>query len=187
MKKGRNESAESSGEPLIAIARAVRTRGLKGELVADLLTDFPERFALLVQLVAVSPDGERRVVRLEDHWFQKGRVILKLDGYDSIEAARSLIGYEFAVPESDRVKLAEDEYYDWELEGCKVETVAGQWVGTVKSVMRTGGVNLLVIENDREHDEKPPSLVPMVKSILVKVDKKRKSIVIDPLMGLLEL
>lgn len=181
-------SNSNHDEPLIVIARAVRTRGLKGELVADLLTDFPERFEHLVQLVAVSPGGERSVVGLEGHWFQNARVILKLNGYDSIETASVLIGYEFAVPEADRVQLAEDEYYDWELEGCRVETVTGDLVGRVKSVLRTGGVNLLVVEDDGENEEKKqPSLIPMVKSILVAVDKDQKLVVIDPPDGLLEL
>ena len=45
---------------LVIVARAVRTRGLKGEFVAELLTDFPERFESLEELIAVSPDGERQ-------------------------------------------------------------------------------------------------------------------------------
>jgi 16S rRNA processing protein RimM len=175
----------NSDEPLIVIARAVRTRGLKGELVADLLTDFPDRFADLTELTAVSPSGERSVVALENHWFQNARVILKLNGYDTIEAASAWIGYEFAVPEADRVQLAEDEYYDWELEGCRIETTSGEPVGRVKSVLRTGGVNLLDV--DGESEGRPPSMIPMVKSILVSVDKDRQLIVIDPPDGLLEL
>ena len=170
-------------ESLIVIARAVRTRGLKGEIVAELLTSFPERFGGICRLFAVSPDGQRKVVQLEKHWFQKGRVILKLNGYDSIESASLLVGYEFAVPESERVKLAEGEFYDWELEGCSVKTVAGQRVGAVKSVMRTGGVDLLVVANDKQRD----SLVPIIETILVEVDPDKKTIVIDPPQGLLEL
>src|SRR6266702_1943870 len=150
MKKETRKSTErNEDEPLIVVARAVRTRGLKGEIVADLLTDFP--------------DGQRKDVRLEGHWFQKDRIILKLIGYDSMESASSLVGFEFAVPESERVKLAEDEFYDWELEGCSVETVTGQRVGAVKSIMRTGGVDLLVVGDDKQRD----SLVPIVESILI--------------------
>jgi len=48
-----------SSVPLIAVAKTVRTRGLRGELVADLLTDFPERFDGLEQVIAVGPNGER--------------------------------------------------------------------------------------------------------------------------------
>ena len=90
------------GSDLVLIARAVRTHGLKGEVVAELLTDFPERFEDLDEVVLVSPRGEQKTGSLEDFWFQKDRVVLKLDGYDDIDAAKQLIGYEFAVPESDR-------------------------------------------------------------------------------------
>ena len=176
------QKATEHNEDLIIIARAVRTRGLKGELVADLLTDFPERFDHVSRLFAKTPTGERTTVQLEDHWFQKDRIVLKFAGYDSIEAASALVGCEFAVPEAERVTLDDDQYYDWELEGCHVETVAGQQVGAVKSVMRTGGVDLLVVENQEKQ-----SLIPMVSSILIEIDKNEKSIVINPPEGLLEL
>ena len=42
---------------LVVIARAVKPRGLKGEIVAELLTDFPERFEDVDELVLVSPGG----------------------------------------------------------------------------------------------------------------------------------
>ncbi|MGH9883041.1 MAG: ribosome maturation factor RimM, partial [Pyrinomonadaceae bacterium] len=111
-----NGRDKESDEPLVAVARAVRTRGLKGEIVADLLTDFPERFDSLAMLVAVAPDNKRETVELERHWFQKGRIVLKLKGYDDIEAAKTLVGYEFAVPEAERVPLAEGSFYEWELQ-----------------------------------------------------------------------
>ena len=103
------------GSDLVLIARAVKTHGLKGEVVAELLTDFPERFEDLNVVVLVSPGGEQKNVSIEEFWFQKHRVVLKIDGYDDVDAAKELIGYVFAVPESDRVQLEEDEFYDWEL------------------------------------------------------------------------
>src|SRR5215468_11059364 len=102
-------------EPLVAIARGVKARGLKGEIVAELLTDFPDRFAEIASLFAISPEGERIAIKLERHWLQGNRVILKLLGYDTMEAAETLRGYEFGVPESDRVELEADEFYEWEL------------------------------------------------------------------------
>jgi 16S rRNA processing protein RimM len=169
-------------EPLITVARAVKTRGLKGEVVADLLTDFPKRFEDVSKLFAVSPCGERSTVELESHWFHKDRIILKLKGYDSVEAATSLVGCEFAVPESEAIALAEDEFYDWELEGCSVATVAGEHLGTVKRVVRTGGVDMIEVECEGQL-----RLIPLVQSIVIEIDKDRKSIVIDPPKGLLEL
>ena len=170
-------------EPLVVVARAVRPKGLKGEIVAELLTDFPERFDHLSQFFATSPKGERTEVKLERVSFQKDRVVLKLIGYDTIESASTLVGHEFGVPESERVELAADEFYDWELEGCRVETVTEQFVGVVTGVMRTGGANLLVVAKDDQQS----SLIPMVSSMLIEIDKDRKLIKIDPPEGLLEL
>ena len=172
-------------ESFVIVARAVRLKGLKGEIVAELLTDFPERFSSIAQFFAISPKGEQTAVKLERFSFQKDRVILKLEGYDTIESAGMLVGHEFAVPESERVELGADEFYDWELEGCSVETMTGQIVGVVTGVMRTGAANLLVVEKDsREEDS---SLIPMVSSILIQIDKHRKLITIDPPEGLLDL
>ena len=174
--------SENNVTPVV-VARAVRVKGLKGEIVAELLTDFPDRFQDIVQFFAISPQGEQITVVLEHFALQKDRVVLKLTEYDSVESASALIGYEFAVPESERVELADDEFYDWELEGCRVKTVDGQAIGQVTEVMRTGGANLLVVEDDTRESK----LIPMVSSILVDVDKDSKFIIIDPPEGLLDL
>lgn len=171
---------------LIIVARAVRTRGLKGELVADLLTDFPERFENVTELTGVARNGERKLVELESYWFQNDRMVLKFAGYDTIETAKALVGYEFGLPEAERVELEADEFYDWELEGCAVENKLGERVGKVREVMRTGGVELLVVEDDAAGTRREV-FVPMAESIVVEIDISRKKIVIDPPEGLLDL
>ena len=178
-----SEECNEDIEPVVIVARAVKTRGLKGEIVADLLTDFPDRFANVSQLIAVAPSGQRKAVELESYWLHQARVVLKLTGYDSMETAGAFVGSEFAIPESNRVQLPEGHFYDWELEDFVVETKSGKSVGRVRDVMRThGGVDTLVIESEeREH------LVPMVQSIVIDIDVARRRIQIDPPDGLLEL
>ena len=167
---------------LVVIARGIKPRGLKGEIVAELLTDFPDRFEDVEELVLVSPRGERSTKRLEEFWFQNDRVVLKLADYDDVEAAKELVGFEFAVPEADRIPLPADHYYDWELEGCVVR-VGAESIGAVKSVMKTGGTEILVVadQSGKEH------LIPLVDSIVVQVDLAGKTIVVDPPEGLLDL
>jgi 16S rRNA processing protein RimM len=173
----------NTDDELVIVARAVRTRGLKGELVAELLTDFPERFETLESLVSVAPSGERNQFEIENYWFQNDRVVLKFSGYDDIEAAKRLIGCEFGVPETERVTLAENEFYDWELEGCLVEDKSGAVIGKVREILRTGGVELLVVENDQHYDH----MIPMAAAIVTEIDIAGKKIVVDPPAGLLDL
>ncbi len=178
-----NSPSGNDRDDLIIVARAVRTRGLKGELVADILTDFPERFENVSELSAVAPNGTRQQLELEDYWFQNERMVLKFAGYDTIDSAKALVGFEFGLPEAERVELDEGEFYDWELEGCSVETKSGSVVGKVREVMRTGGVELLVVEGE----ESPEVLIPLAETIVVEIDVANKKIVIDPPEGLLEL
>ena len=168
-------------EDLVAIANIVRTRGLKGEVVADMLTDFPERFESLVDVIGVRENGERLELKIEKFWFQNDRVILKFVGFDTIERGETLRNVEICVPESDVVELDEDEYFDWELAGCKVETIEGTEIGEVRELMRTGGTELLVVAGGSKE-----YLIPFAETICVEVDIENKLIRIDPPEGLLD-
>ncbi|OLE51511.1 MAG: 16S rRNA processing protein RimM [Acidobacteria bacterium 13_1_20CM_3_53_8] len=183
MNEGERRKLDAAAdEELVAVAFIVRTRGLRGEVIGELLTDFPERFDGLERLIAIAPDGRRETLKLEEHWFQKGRVVLKFAGFDSIEEATSLIGRELAVPERERVPLGEDEFYDWELQGCEVETIEGERLGTVTEVLKTGGVEMLVVKNEDGRDY----LIPLAEEICVEIDVKEKRIRVDAPEGMLE-
>jgi len=169
--------------PVVVVARGVKTRGLKGELVADLLTDFPERFGDIEQLICIDNSGNRSTVELEEYWFHQERVVLKFAGVDDPDSAQRYVGCDFGVPESERVRLPTDQFYDWELEGCSVSTVTGEQIGSVREIMRTGAVDALVIEDADQRDY----LVPLTKAIVTHVDVSKKTILIDPPEGLLEL
>ncbi|HJP94524.1 MAG TPA: ribosome maturation factor RimM [Pyrinomonadaceae bacterium] len=173
---------DAGSSELVVIARAVKPRGLKGEIVAELLTDFPDRFEVVEELVLVSPSGERKAATLENYWFQKDRVVLKLADYDDVEAAKKLVGFDFAVPEAERVPLPADHYYDWELEGCTVKA-GDESIGKVQSVIRTGGTEILEIADENGKQR----LIPLVDSIVVEIDAAGKTIVVDPPEGLLDL
>ena len=168
---------------LVTVARVAKARGVKGEVAADVLTDFPERFKRVRELIAVFPGGRRARLKLEGHWFHGGRVVLKLGGYDSPESAAALAGCVLAVPESEAVALEEGEFYDWQLEGCRAETVGGRRLGTVREVLHTGGeAPVLVIRDEAEREH----LVPLAESICVEINVAAKLIRVDAPEGLLE-
>jgi 16S rRNA processing protein RimM len=174
----------SAGEGLVTVAFTVRVRGLRGELLADLLTDFPERFEELEEVTLVKSGGEQESLKIENFWFQKNRIVLKFAGVDSIETARPLVNCEVCVPESEAVALEDDRFYDWELQGCAVETLEGKKLGRVREVMRTGGTEILVVA--REDEPGKDYLVPFAEAICIDVDVENKLIRINPPEGLLE-
>lgn len=168
-------------EELVTIAVTVKTRGLRGELVADLLTDFPERFDNLTRVFAVCNDNKTSELEIEKFWFQKNRIIFKFNGIDSIEAAEKWRNCKICVPESEAVELEDNEFFDWELENCEVETLDGVKIGVVQELMRTGATEILVVKGAEKE-----CLIPFAETICVEVDVEKKLIRVDLPEGLLD-
>ena len=175
--------ADLPAEDLIAIARIARPQGIRGEVIADLLTDFPERFAQLDEVRVVKPDGTATVARLEKARLQQGRVVLKFAGCDTRNAAEALRDARVMVPRDQVVSLPADTYFEFDLVDCAVVARDGAVIGKVASVQNFGAAPLLVVPDGagREH------LIPLASSICVDVDVTHKRIVIEPPEGLLDL
>ena len=169
----------------IAIARVVRPQGRKGEVLAEILTDFPSRFKDLRRAFLDDPACSPRAVTVENTWLHKGKVVLKFAGIASIDDAETLRGRCVLIPEEEKIALSAHQYYLWELTGCQVVVESGgtrKALGTVTEVERTGGVDLLhVSDNNRD------ILIPFAQAICKVIDPEAKLIVIDPPEDLLDL
>ncbi len=173
----------------LAIARIVRPQGRHGEVAAEILTDYPERFRSLRQAFLESPGGNPAPIALERAWPHKGRMILKLAGIDSIDGASELRGRHVLIPREEKVALPPHQYYLWELEGCRVVAEhegKRREVGTVTAVEPTGGVDVLHVERSGGGASREV-LIPLAQAICTRIDTAAKTIVIDPPEDLLEL
>jgi len=180
------------------LARIRRFQGRKGEVFADLLTDFPEKFAERKQLWLLSGTSGAglgasaatthapREVELIAHWPHKGGIVLHFAGVDSITAAETLKGMIVAIPRVERAALDEDEVYVGDLIGCTLIDVAGAepvTVGEIEEVDRNSGpVALLVVQGASGE-----VLVPFAKSYLRKIDLKIKRVEMALPEGLVDL
>lgn len=170
-------------DDLITVARIARPQGIRGEVIAELLTDFPERFAKLTELRLGWPNGKTAVIGLEKARPHQGRILLKLQGYDSRDEAENLRDARVLVTRNQLVQLPADSYYDFDLVDCLVTTATGLAVGKVAGVQNFGAAPLLVVK-DEDGKER---LIPLASSICTEVDVVNKRIVIEPPEGLLEL
>ena len=159
------------------LARIRRPQGRKGEVFADILTDFPEKFSERRHLWLVAEPGTPLAktrpapaeVDLVNHWLHKGGIVLHFAQSDSISSAEALAGLYVAIPESERATLGEDEVYIGDLIGCMLVDVAGAEpavVGEIEDVDRTAGpVALLVVRGGNGE-----VLIPFAKNYLRSVD-----------------
>ncbi len=174
---------EQAAQPsFVAVARIVRTRGNRGEVLADLHTDFPARFDSLEVVWLEWPDGSRERMHLSSSWEHKGRRVLKFAGTDSISSAERLIGAWLMVEAADAVALPEGIYFDHDLIGCRVQGISGEDLGIVRDVLRISGNHQLVV--DGSHGE---FLLPAASGFCRDISIAEKKIVVDLPEGLIDL
>lgn len=167
----------------VVIARITRAWGIRGEVTAEILTDFPERFDALAE-VTLRRGGTSREAVLDGFRFHKGRILLKFEGIETMNDALPLAGYDVVIPDSEVFAIEEEDvFYEFDLVGCSVELPGGEVVGQVGSILRTGAGELLSIVRDGKSE----ALVPFVEAICIEVDIDAQRIVIDPPEGLLDL
>jgi 16S rRNA processing protein RimM len=171
------EPSESSAQ-WVWLARIRRPQGRKGEVFAEILTDFPEKFTQRRRLWLVAeaaPGASPREAELVNHWLHKGGIVLHFAGVDSISAAETLAGLIVAIPLAERAPLGEDEVYVADLIGCALVDVAGATpveVGVIEDVDRTAGpVALLVVRGAAGE-----VLIPFAKSYLRRLDLAAKRV-----------
>ena len=170
----------------VVLARIVRPHGLRGEVIAEILTDFPQSFAERKRLFLQSESGnEIREASLEAWRLHQGRVLLKLAGTDSIEDAERLRGFLVALPAAERMPLEDDAVYVGDLLGVQVVDVhdgAARAAGIIADVLPEGvGPAMLVVDAGTGD----PVLIPFVKAYLKKIDVAAKRMEMDLPEGLL--
>jgi 16S rRNA processing protein RimM len=166
----------------IAIARIVRPRGNRGEVLADLYTDFPARFDSLKEVWLQSTDGTRRLHVIEEAWIHGNRQVLKFTGTDSIAAAEQLVGAWVEVESSQALPPPEGSYFDHQLIGCRVWSVDGEDLGQVTEILRIeGNPQIVVAGKGREF------MVPAAGGFCTEVSVEAKRIVVDLPHGLVDL
>ena len=168
-------------DEFITIARVAKTQGRKGEVAADLHTDFPEKFAERKRLFALRKDGSRRELQVEDHWPHKGWMVLKFAGVDDMAAAEALIGCELQIPLAERAPLDEGATYISDLVGVKVFDGTRE-VGEIKDVQfGSGEAPTLVLRSGTKE-----VLVPYAAAFLKRLDVSGKRLEMELPEGLLE-
>jgi 16S rRNA processing protein RimM len=169
-------------DEMALVGRIARPHGLRGQVVVNLETDFPEeRFRPGAELF-VQRSGVVEPLTLTSVRFQNERPVIGIAGVETIDAAERLAGLDLRVPPDRLAPLPEGTFYRHDLVGCHVETGNGEPVGIVREVEGTlTGSRLVVAARGGD------VLIPLASEICTTIDVNRKRIVIEPPEGLLEL
>ena len=193
----------------VIVARILRPRGNKGEVAAELLTDFPERLTKLreVFLEKNSSAGsfEPRATAVKSCWLSqnhRGQAVFHFEGCNSISEAEKFRGCDVFLPFEQRVVLAAGQYFVTDLIGCSVfETpaepsavssspcslaTAPSLLGVVRDVRFTGeevsGTPLLAVETAQGE-----LLIPLAADICSSINTAARRIDVTLPEGLRDL
>jgi 16S rRNA processing protein RimM len=180
----------------VALARILRPRGNKGEVAAELLTDFPDRLARISEVFLRDSSGnaEPRRICLKLFWINRnhpGQGIFHFEGSASISDAEKLRGLDVLLPLEQRVTLPAGQYFVSDLIGCSVFeksndtsfyfsspcslATAPVLLGTVSDVQLTGesvsGTPLLVVDT-----QEGELLLPLAEDICTSIDTTARRI-----------
>jgi 16S rRNA processing protein RimM len=193
----------------ITVAHLLRPQGRKGELLAELLTDFPERFETHKQVYLAPPGftgtaAEARTAEVVAFWLpvgrNEGRIVLHLAGSDSIESAEKLMGLDVLIPEAERPELDDDANYVSDLIGCTVYDLGSDpTCGLEVAIGIVSDIQFPTTpDGARRLEEAAPLLeveglageeilIPFAKHFLISVDVAAKKILMRLPNGLLEI
>jgi 16S rRNA processing protein RimM len=187
----------------VAVAHILRARGNKGEVAAEILTDFPERLTKLkaVYLSDGLGKAEPRSIGVKACWLSQnhsGQAVFHFEGSASISDADKFRGLDVLIPIEQRVKLPVGRHFVSDLVGCSVFELSAQsssvasspcslaeapsLLGIVREVEFTGSAPLLVVDTASGE-----ILIPMAEDICTRIDTtaRRIEVVLPP--GLREL
>lgn len=155
----------------ITVGQIINTHGLKGEIKIYPLTDDIKRFKKLKNVYIDNKETKITWCKL-----QSDKIILKLEGIDTIEAAQKLKEKYIEIKREDAVKLPEGRYFITDIMECTVFDETGKELGKVANVIQTGSNDVYSVKGKDED-----ILIPALKSIVTKIDIENQTIVIKPL------
>jgi 16S rRNA processing protein RimM len=173
-----------SYENLIAVGQISGTHGIKGQVKLHSYSGNLASLQAAKQVVLRSKAGTSHQVRIKHAANHCGKILLALDGFESIEQSTSLIGCELLLLREQLPAPDEDEYYWHDLLGLTVITTEGQTLGTIAEILETGANDVYLVKNI---DTRREYLIPAVASVITSVNLQAGTMLITPLEGLLDL
>ena len=180
----------------VIVAHILRPRGNKGEVAAELLSDFPERLKTLVEIYVGEACGSvsPRQLGVQSCWMNPnhgGQIVFHFEGCFSISDAEKLRGLDVLLPIEQRVSLPVGQYFVSDLIGCSVFELAQEQtrfssspcslataptlLGTVTDVQFTGedlaGTPLLLVDTAAGE-----VLIPLAEDICKRIDTTARRI-----------
>ncbi|MCD4672844.1 MAG: ribosome maturation factor RimM [Anaerolineaceae bacterium] len=175
--RNRNETGGSPGKGgplLLAVGKLRRPHGIHGEILMDVLTDFPDRLGPGKEVYVGESHRPYEIIHMRRH---DPALLVTLDGIDTRESAGELRNQLVYVYADGLPDLPEGEYYHHQLMGLRVEDEAGNELGVLEQILVTGANDVYLV---RTSDDKE-LLLPAIHDVVLEIDIKQGKMVVRPM------
>lgn len=164
----------------IESGKFVGTHGVRGTLRVQPWCDSPD-FLLAFKKVFLKEKEGFSPIKVKSSKVHGNVVLMDIENVTSIEDAEKLRNKVLYVSRKE-IKLEEGQYLICDLLGCKVyDSKTNALLGEISDVSKTGANDVWHIKSgEKEY------LIPVIPSVVEKVDTENEKIVITPLDGIFD-
>jgi len=170
--KNKQGSSEYDEPLYLAIGKLRRAHGIRGEILMEVITDFPERITPGKDVYIGSDYENHKIIGCRNH--AKG-LLIAFENVTNRSEAEKLQNRMVYISSTDVTDLPEDTYYHHQLIGLKIIDEENNDIGTLKEILETGANDVYVILST----EGKELLLPAIKSVIKNISPEKGNITVD--------
>lgn len=170
----------STGEPVyLIVGRLRRPHGVRGEMLMQVHTDFPERLKAHTRVYVGEAHEPMIIAGVRLH--HEG-LLIRFEGLRGPEEAGRHRNQWVYVTAEDRPKLPQGQFYHHELIGFAVVGEDDRPIGTLTEIMQTGANDVYAVTRPDASE----MLLPVIPSVVLDIEPARRQIRVRLIPGLLD-
>ena len=166
---------------LIAVAKIAKAFGIKGELVAQAMTDDAGRLVQLRRAFYGRTEDTAEEVRIEQVSLGQRGVRVKLAGVEDRTRAEHMVGGFLFVDDAEALQPPPGRFYIHDVVGLRVIDQEERCIGAVTEVLKLPAHDVYVVGTGTQE-----IMIPAVREFVKSIDLKEGTIRVRLIEGMLE-
>jgi len=164
-------SPQSGGPVFLTIGKLQRTHGVKGEILMEVMTDFPEKISSGNSVFIGTQHKEYIIASVRP---SNTKMLISFEGLNDCDQVSILRNQLVSIKTEDANMLPEGEFYHHELIGMSILDENEHVIGSIKEILVTGANDVYVVTTQDGEE----LLLPAIRSVVLSIDRQSKKMIV---------